>query len=516
MSNNHRNGSRMLINSLEPEENRIAILEDEQVEEFYIQRSSRKTLVGNIYKGQVINVIPSLQAAFIDIGLERNAFLHVSDTVPVGEKDEGTSGGSSQNRQNNYDIRDILRPGDERLVQVTRDSVGEKGPSLTMDISIPGRYLVLTPRSSGVGVSRKINDRNKRKDVRNKFKSLNPPNELGFIIRTAGVNKEPDELQGDLDYLLRLWKAVISRARSSSAPVLIYQESDLVIRTIRDIFTPDIEEVIIDSDEVFQKAQEFFESIIDNMTDRLKKYNGSEPMFDHYNVEKQLQQIFSRTVELESGGTIVMERTEALTAVDVNSGKMVRVDNPEDMALQTNLEATKEAARQLRLRDIGGVIVIDFIDMQDYKNRKKVEQKLKDEIEKDRAQISVLKMSKFCLVELAREKIRPGVRQISHKTCNVCGGSGYVKNVESMGLMTLREIRRHLSTKDTYAIHCIVENNVAGYLNNQKRHEISRIEDNHGKKIFIHGRERFNPERIEVQCKNEEGEVVERYTNDAR
>ncbi len=506
--------TRMLINSLEPEENRIAVLENGTVEEFYIQRSSRQTLVGNIYKGKVINVIPSLQAAFIDIGLERNAFLHVSDTVPVGGDDEGVSGGSSRNRNKNYDIRDLLRPGDERLVQVTRDSVGEKGPSLTMDISIPGRYLVLTPRSSGVGVSRKINDKYERKKIREKFKTLDPPEGLGFIIRTAGVEKEQEVLESDLQYLLRLWKAVINRARSSKAPILIYQESDLVIRTIRDIFTPGIEEVIIDSDKVYDKSKDFFESIMEKHTDRLKKYNGSEPMFDHFGVEDQLRQLFSRTVELESGGTIVLERTEALTAVDVNSGKLVRMDSPEEMAVQTNLEATVEVARQLRLRDIGGVVVIDFIDMQESKNRRKVEESLRKEISRDRAQTSILDMSRFCLVELAREKIRPGVRQISHKPCSQCGGSGYVKNVESMGLMTLREIRKNLSGKDVYAIHCIVEESVESYLNNQKRHELKRIEEDHAKRIFIHGKERFNPERIEVQCKNKDGEIVRRYTNE--
>lgn len=504
----------MLINSIEPEENRIAVLENGTVEEFYIQRSSKRTLVGNIYKGKVINVIPSLQAAFIDIGLERNAFLHVSDSVPVGEQEEAAKKSKAE-KERTYDIRDVVRPGDERLVQVTRDSVGEKGPSLTMDISIPGRYLVLTPRSSGVGVSRKINDDNRRNEIRNKFETLDPPEGLGFIVRTAGVDKEPEDLEGDLQYLLRLWKAVINRARTTQAPELIYQESDLVIRTIRDVFTPDIQEVIVDSDDVYDKTREFFESIMDGYVDRLKKYNGNEPMFDHYEVEDQLQQLFSRKVELESGGTIVVERTEALTAVDVNSGKLVRMDSPEKMAVQTNLEAAREVARQLRLRDIGGVIVIDFIDMKDSENRRKVERSLRREVDRDRAQTSILNMSQFCLVELAREKIREGVRQISHDTCDQCGGSGYIKNVESMGLMCLREIRRNLSVKDVYAIHCIVENSVCSYLTNQKRKELMRIEENHGKKIFIHGRDRLSPQRLEIQCKDEEGEIIKRYTNES-
>ncbi|ODS33140.1 MAG: ribonuclease, partial [Candidatus Scalindua rubra] len=361
----------MLINVVEPEESRIAILEDGVLEELYIERFSREQIAGNIYKGQIVNIEPSIEAAFVSLGLSKNGFLHVSD-VKSPHHNENRLNGASTNKpkENKSKIKSLLKPNQEILVQVTKEGIGDKGPSLTTHISIPGRFLVLMPESNLIGISRKIVDEAERKRLKKDIEELKPPPNLGLIVRTAGENQTKRELSRDFNYLQRLWKVIESKGKNGDIPSVIYQESDLVIRTIRDIFSTDIDEITIDSESVFKKIRHFLRLIMPSCVKKLRFYDEPEPLFHRYNIEKEIEKINKKEVRLTRGGSIVIEQTEALVAIDVNSGKYREESDPEKTAFKTNLKAAKEIARQVRLRDIGGVIIIDFIDMKEESNMK--------------------------------------------------------------------------------------------------------------------------------------------------
>ena len=396
----------MLINVSQPEESRIAIVEDGLLEELYVERSGQDSYVGNIYKGVVVNLEPSIQAAFVDFGVGRNGFLHISDVEPQYFRQGGFEpererpapsgrrprGGDNRDDFDEFDdgprsrtfhhggrprfkppIQDILRRGDEVLVQVIKEGIGSKGPTLSTYISIPGRYLVLMPALGRIGVSRKIEDEAVRRRLRDIMYELNPPKGLGFIVRTAGSDRTKRELSRDLAYLLRLWKVIVRRIRKLPAPVDIYQESDMIIRTIRDIFSNDIDAIYIDEENAFHRAKEFLQLVMPRHVSRLQLYEGKEPLFYKYNLDEEIAKIHRRQVPLKAGGSIVIDQTEALVAIDVNSGSFRAEDNAEETAYQMNLHAAKEIARQIRLRDLGGVIVNDFIDMRKEKHRRGVE-----------------------------------------------------------------------------------------------------------------------------------------------
>lgn len=499
----------MLINVIEPEESRIAILEDNTLEELYIERISRGQAVGNIYKGRVINVEPSLEAAFVDIGLKKNGFLHVSEVVGLSTEEVEPNGEVHTKRENRR-IQTLLTPGQEILVQITKEAVGEKGPSLTTYISLPGRFLVLMPHAKKHGVSRKIVDEEERRRLRQIIEELSPPTNMGLIVRTAGANQLKRELSKDLHYLLRLWKAVEERSKTSPAPSLIYQESDLVTKTIRDIYSPDIQEIIVDSETTYEKARDFLKQIMPKAEKGVKLYKKEEPLFHKYKIEQEIEKIIQKKIPLRHGGSLIIEQTEALVAIDVNSGRFKAGADPEETAFRTNMEATKEVVRQIRLRDLGGVIIIDFIDMQSEGHRRAVEKALLENLKRDRARTKMLKMSRFGIVELTRQRLRPSLRDVLYEYCSICHGTGYTKTMESLSLEVMREIKSVLGYPELKTIEVEVDPRVSQHLLNQKRRQLSELEETYNKRILIKSiqMDGFRPGTVHMRCLKADGQPI--------
>ena len=523
----------MLINVSQPEECRIAIIEDGLLEELYIERASQDNYVGNIYKGRIVNLEPSIQAAFVDFGVGRNGFLHISDVEPQYfrqggydpsqpiEPDGGRGNDDSDDRSRSRrprpgarprvkpPIQDIFRRGDEVMVQVIKEGIGTKGPTLSTYISIPGRYLVLMPALGRVGVSRKIEDEDVRRRLRDTLLELNPPKGLGFIVRTAGQDRTRKELSRDMAYLLRLWKVIVRRIKNAAAPVDIYEESDMIIRTIRDIFASDVDSIYIDEQGAYERAKEFLQLVMPRYANRLQMYEGKEPLFHKYKLEKEISAIHKREVALPSGGSIVIDPTEALVAIDVNSGNFRTDDSAEETAYQLNLAAAREIARQLRLRDLGGVIVNDFIDMRKEKHRRGLERALRDAVKRDRARTKILRTSPFGLVEMTRQRIRPSIKRSVYKDCPCCSGRGVVKKAESMSIEVIRMLMLAAQKPEVNRVTVRVNDEVASYLNNRKRKEITLLEEEGAMNVQILGGEGLFPEHLELDCRDVEGREVQ-------
>ncbi|MCI0638532.1 MAG: Rne/Rng family ribonuclease [Gemmataceae bacterium] len=396
-------------------------------------------------------------------------------------------------------IQDIFKRGQEVLVQVIKEGIGTKGPTLSTYISIAGRYLVLMPGLNRIGVSRKITDEESRRRLRDILSGLQPPKGLGFIIRTAGIDRNKKELQRDLAYLARLWQVVVRRIKKGKSPCEIYQESDMITRTIRDIFTSDIETIWVDEENAYEHAKEFLQIVMPRYADRIKYYNSSEPMFHRYGIENEIARIQQRHVPLPNGGSIVIEQTEALVAIDVNSGNFRADNNAEETAYQMNLLAAREIARQLRLRDLGGVIVNDFIDMREEKHRRNVERALREAIRRDRARTKVLRISAFGIIEMTRQRIRPSLKRSVFQDCPHCKGTGQVKTCESMSIDVMRLVQLAAHREIVQRIEVRVQEDVAHYLLNRKRKEVAQLEEN-GKQIFVRGVVGVSPEYIEFVC----------------
>jgi ribonuclease E len=513
----------MLVNALQPEESRIAIVENGVLEELYIERNSLENFVGNIYKGRVVNIEPSIQAAFVDFGVGRNGFLHVSDveyqyykhlTGPGGsvsarpdddeEEDERPQRGrkrfNERSVRNKPPIQEIFKRGSEVLVQVIKEGIGTKGPTLSTYISIPGRYLVLMPGLARVGVSRKITDESVRRQLRSALEQLNPPEGLGFIIRTAGIERSQKDLQRDLNYLLRLWNVIVRRIKKTRAPVDIYQESDMVIRTIRDIYNSEIETIWIDEPETFARAREFLNVVLPKHADRMKLYEGKEPIFHKYRIEDEITRIQQRHVPLVGGGSLVIDQTEAMVAIDVNSGNFRADNDAEETAYQMNLRAAAEICRQIRLRDLGGVIVNDFIDMREERHRRGVERALRDAMRRDRARSKILRISPFGLIEMTRQRIRPSLRRSVYEDCPCCRGTALVKTAESVAIEVVRLLLNSVHREGVSRITVDVHDRVATYLNNRKRKDLIRFEDENAVSIHITSRAEFGPEHLQIRC----------------
>jgi ribonuclease E len=530
--------SEMLINVSQPEECRIAIVEDGVLEELYLERTSQDNYVGNIYKGKVVNLEPSIQAAFVDFGVGKNGFLHISDvepqyfrmggydpTKPLQDPDtrsgKGPSSGNGTTRERpsartrpgarprvKPPIQELLRRGDEVLVQVIKEGIGTKGPTLSTYISIPGRYLVLMPALGRVGVSRKIDDEDIRLRLREVMRELNPPKGLGFIVRTAGTDRTKKELSRDLAYLLRLWKVIVRRLKKTTAPVAIYEESDMIIRTIRDIFTSDVDSIYVDEQGAYERAKEFLQMVMPRYVSRLQLYEGKEPLFHKYGLENELARIHEREVPLKAGGSIVIDQTEALVAIDVNSGNFRTNDSAEESAFQLNMCAAEEIARQIRLRDLGGVIVNDFIDMRKEKHRRGVERHLREAVKRDRARTKILRTSPFGLVEMTRQRIRPSLKRSVFRDCPGCIGTGLVKTAESMAIEVMRNLALVTQHENVARVEVTVADDVADYLNNKKRRELARLEDESTLALQIFGKEGSLPEFLEIQCEDGDGRPV--------
>jgi ribonuclease E len=537
----------MLINVAQPEECRIAIVEDGVLEELYVERAGQDNYVGNIYKGVVVNLEPSIQAAFVDFGVGRNGFLHISDVEPqyfrqggldphktlgpaephrpprtsesaVGDEFvEGAEDAGPQRPRNNRfggrprfkpPIQEIIRRGDELLVQVIKEGIGSKGPTLSTYISIPGRYLVLMPALGRVGVSRKIEDEATRRRLRDIMLELNPPKGVGFIVRTAGSDRTKRELSRDMAYLLRLWKVIARRIKKQPAPSGIYEESDMIIRTIRDIFTAEVDAIYIDEPTAHERAKEFLQLVMPRFVDRLQLFEGKEPLFCKYNLDEEIAKIHRRRVPLRAGGSIVIDQTEALVAIDVNSGSFRAEDSAEETAYQMNILAAKEIARQLRLRDLGGVVVNDFIDMRKERHRHGVERALRDAMKRDRARTKILRTSPFGLIEMTRQRIRTNPKRSAYTECPSCGGSGVVKTPESMAIDVVRLLILAGQRPAVARVIVTVAEDVADYLNNRKRMELARLEQEGGMSVQIIGTEGVAPEHLIIECRDADSREV--------
>lgn len=491
---------KILVNDLEPGEVRVAVLEDGKLDDLFVERTNHRKYLGNIYKGRVMNLEPAIQAAFVDFGGDRNGFLHASDVMPLYEDDpEDITAYQRRPAGRHIPIQELLRSGQEVLVQVTKDGIGKKGPTLTTYVSIPGKYMVLMPSLARVGVSKKIRDIEVRKRLKRMIRDLDRPEGMGVIVRTAGAGLTREELEKDLNYLIRLWESLEQRARASRAPVTIYRESDLVIRTIRDMVTPKVKEIIIDSEGGYSRILQFVDEIMPDFRKFVTRYTGERPLFHEYRVEEQIERLFSHRVPLASGGSLIIEQTEALVSIDVNSGRFKAQDDLEDTALHMNLEAIPEICRQLRLRDLGGLIVIDMIDMREFENRRKVERTLKRELRKDKARVRVAAMSEFGLMELTRQRVRPSLKQETYVSCPVCRGSGYVKSMDSMVLKVLRDIRAFARQESSRGLAVTVAQDVATAILNRERESLMELERVFGKKIDILGDPRLRPEAIEIR-----------------
>ena len=459
---------RMLINATQQEERRLAIVDGQKLLDFETEIEGREQRKGNIYKAVVTRVEPSLEACFVDYGEERHGFLPFKEIARSYFK-EGVD-------VRNARISDVIREGQELLVQVEKEERGNKGAALTTFISLAGRYLVLMPNNPrGGGVSRRIEGED-REELKEALDQLEYPKGMSLIARTAGIGRSVAELQWDLNYLLKLWTAIDEAAREGKGAFLIYQESSLVIRAIRDYFTPDIGEILIDTDDIYEQAKQFMLHVMPDMSNRVKRYRDDAPLFSRFQIEHQIESAYSRTVQLPSGGAIVIDHTEALVAIDVNSARATRGGDIEETALRTNLEAADEIARQMRLRDLGGLIVVDFIDMEDSKNRREVEQRLRDALRQDRARVQLSSISKFGLLELSRQRLRPALSEGSHITCPRCNGTGHIRDTESSALQILRMVQEEAMKENTAAVHVQVPVEVTSFLLNEKRTEITKIE----------------------------------------
>jgi ribonuclease E len=471
----------MLINSIHQEECRIAIVEDSNLVELEIESDLGKKLKGNIYKAKISRIEPSLQAAFIDIGTERNGFLQINDIHPAYFKNK-VKGRTPSTR---LPIQDLLEAGQELVVQVVKEERDLKGATLTTYLSLPGRYVVLMPGSDRGGVSRKISDNDQRNRLRTLAKELEIPTGMGMIVRTAGLDRSQSELSRDLTHQLTLWKSILEDAQDAGCPTLLYQESNLATRVIRDYFSPDIREILIDDARTFKRVKEFVELVMPRYRSRVKQFDLAEPLFAHFGVDDQVTDTMSPEVKLKSGGAIVIDSLEALVAIDVNSGKATAGGNIEETAYRTNLEAADEIARQLRLRDLGGLIVIDFIDMMDRKNKSQVETRMRDAVSKDKARIEVGRLSKFGLLEMSRQRLRASLASQSHQKCPHCDGSGKIKNSEIVALEVMRKIQAAVIVGHVTLVKARLAPGPALFLLNNKKSQLSALEREHGVQIYI-------------------------------
>ena len=470
---------RILFNASHPEELRLAIVDGQRLLDLDIESTAYQQKKGNVYKGKITRVEPSLEAAFVDYGMERQGFLPLKEISRIyfTDMEEGTP--MSQVR-----IKDVIKEGQELIVQVEKEERGTKGAALTTFISLAGRYLVLMPNNpKGGGISRRI-EGEERAELREAMAQLEMPEDCAIIARTAGLGHSAEELQWDLDYLVHLWSA-ISQAAEQPAPFLVYQEGNLVVRTIRDYLRSDIGEIVIDNPEVHERMQKFMEQVTPHNLHKLKLYDEETPLFSRFQIENQIESAFSREVQLSSGGSIVFDRTEALISIDVNSARATKGADIEETALNTNLEAAEEIALQLRLRDLGGLIVIDFIDMTPARNQRAVEQRLNDALKFDRARVQVGRISRFGLLEMSRQRLRPSLGEASSLVCPRCSGTGHIRGVQSSALHLLRLIQEEAMKENTAALHVHLPIATATFLLNEKRHELNTMESRLATPIFI-------------------------------
>ena len=489
---------RMLINATQAEELRVALVDGQRLSDLDIEATGKEQKKSNVYKGKITRLEPSLEAAFVDFGANRHGFLPLKE---ISRKYFKTADHSGNNRAN---IKSLLKEGQELIVQVEKEERGNKGAALTTFLSLAGRYLVAMPNNPRAGgVSRQIEGAD-RVEAQEAMAELIIPEDMGVILRTAGVGKTSEELQWDLDYLNEIWTAIDDAAAQKQAPVLIFQDSNVIIRAIRDYLRADILEILVDDKNLYDQAHEFMEQVMPHNLPKLKLYEDSVPLFNRYQIESQIETAFSRTVRLPSGGSLVIEPTEALTTVDINSARATQGSDIEETALRTNLEAAEEVGRQLRLRDLGGLLVIDFIDMLSNKNQRSVENRLKDAVKVDRARIQIGKISRFGLLEMSRQRLRPSLAESSYEMCTNCDGIGSTRNIKSTALGVLRLIEEEAMKTSTSTVYANISIAVATFLVNEKRLEVSAIEARHNVKVILIPNDDLQPSHFEVQREREQ------------
>ena len=468
---------RMLINATQPEELRVALVDGQKLYDLDIESGAREQKKSNIYKGRITRIEPSLEAAFVDFGAERHGFLPLKEiSREYFARDPGPG---------RINIKDVLREGQEIIVQVDKEERGNKGAALTTQVSLAGRYLVLMPNNPRAGgISRRI-EGDERTELREAMKDVTVPDKMGVIVRTAGIGRSGQELQWDLDYLVQLWDAIQRAYGDVKAPALLLQESNVIIRAIRDYLRQDVGEVLIDTDAAYDEALGFVQQVMPHYQNKFKRYNDSVPLFNRYQIETQIESAFQREVKLPAGGSIVIDPTEALVSIDINSSRATKGTDIEDTAFNTNLEAADEIARQLRLRDMGGLVVIDFIDMLSNKHQREVETRLKKALEMDRARVQVGRISRFGLMEMSRQRLRPSLEETSGHVCPRCNGTGVIRDIQSTGLSILRLIEEEAAKENTGQVRAIVPVSVASFLLNEKRKLIDAIESRHGNRVVV-------------------------------
>ncbi|EKE86941.1 RNase E [Idiomarina xiamenensis 10-D-4] len=468
----------MLINATQQEELRVALVDGQRLYDLDIESPGREQKKANIYKGKITRIEPSLEAAFVDYGAERHGFLPLKEIARSYFPDGYTFNG----RPN---IKDVVKEGQQVIVQIDKEERGQKGAALTTFISLAGSYLVLMPNNPRAGgISRRI-EGDERSDLKDALAQLNLPEEMGLIVRTAGVGKSVEELAWDLNVLLNHWQTIVKAADERPAPFLIHQESNVIFRAIRDYLRRDIGEILIDHSQVFEQVKEHVSLIRPDFVSKIKRYEGDVPLFSHYQIESQIESAFQREVRLPSGGSIVIDPTEALTSIDINSSKATKGGDIEETALQTNLEAAEEIARQLRLRDVGGLIVIDFIDMTPTRHQREVENRLRDCLQQDRARIQVSRISRFGLLEMSRQRLRPSLGEAANHVCPRCSGQGTIRSSESLALSILRLIEEEALKDNTAQVQAQVPVSVATYLLNEKRDSVLKIEKRHNVSLVV-------------------------------
>ncbi len=500
----------LIVNST-MHETRVAMIENNNVVEIYIDRKKERGVAGNAYKGRVIKVLPGMQAAFVDIGLEKSAFLYVSDIynhfeiypqmMTDSEYEEDDLDEEVSHIEYKAPIEDLLKEGQEIIVQVSKEPIGTKGARVTSYISLPGRYLVYMPSVDHVGISRKIENEEERERLRETILKMKEPEE-GYIVRTVSEGKREEEFQADKQFLNRLWVNIQKKAEKASAPCLLHSDLDLTFRVIRDLFTTEIDRMVIDSPTEYRRVKEFVTNFLPNLQEKIELYDEPEPIFDAYGVEVEISRSLKRRVWLKSGGYIVIDQTEALVTIDVNTGRYVGKRNLEDTIFKTNLEAAREIAYQLRLRNIGGIIIIDFIDMEEKKNQQLVFNALEKALQNDRAKATIYEISELGLVQMTRKRVRENLGRILMEPCSYCEGEGFIKSKTTVCYDIFREVRRIAPLTKEKKILIIAQADIADMLYDEERRGVEELENRYKKRIIIKSEAEFHQEQFEVMLTN--------------
>ncbi len=495
----------VLIN-VEPMETRVAGLVEGVLEEFNVERSVPPPVLGNVYKGRVSSIVPGIRAAFVDLGIGKNGFLYLNDIVgPTPEVEETVQAEEKRPAVSPLSgapmprIQDLLRVGQEVLVQVIKEPIGTKGPRLTIHLTLPGHFMVLMPLDATFGLSKRIDDPKERDRLRTLMKGLRPPTDIGVIVRTAAQGANRRQLARDLRFLLNLWKRIKARSVQASAPALIHEEYNLTLRIVRDNLSDEIKKIIVDSKQEFHQIMRFLAQTEPQMRSRVELYQGDVPLYEKRGLEREIDKIYNRKIELPSGGTVIIEQTESLVSIDVNSGKFTGRKNLEETAFVTNMEAAREVPRQIRLRDLGGIVVIDFIDMNSQSHRQKVFNALQNAIRKDKAKTNLSFLSEFGLVEMTRQRVRRSLESVSFQDCPMCQGHGSIRSVMTVSILALRQIRSAFHTSKKEVIEVTVHPELASRLFNEDRSSIAALENQYHGRVVVKADPSSHPETVKVE-----------------